>query len=238
MKKGSSKLSIAIVFAILGFLLAYQFKTIYMRNKQVDYGKQNSEIVQENEELKKQKEDYAARIDELEKKIIDYENSAAGRDEQSNLLIRDLEQSRVLMGSTAVQGEGVIVNIVPKSKIFGSNFEVQPISDTDLLRIVNELYAAGAEAISINDIRLTATSGIRNAGNSILINEDRISYNEKVTIKAIGNRELLMATLNFPGNIPRMLWELCDLEMKDNENIEIEKSKSNLEFIYAKPVEK
>lgn len=238
MKKGSSKLSVAIVCAILGFLLAYQFKIIYMRNKQVDYGKQNSEIIQENEELKKQKVDYTARIDELEKKIIDYENSAASRDEQSNLLIRDLEQSRVLMGSTMVQGEGVIVNIIPKSKIFGSNFEVQPISDTDLVRIVNELYAAGAEAISINDIRLTTTSGIRNAGNSILINENRISYNEKVTIKAIGNRELLMAALNFPGNIPRMLWELCDLEMKDNENIEIEKSKSSLEFIYAKPVEK
>lgn len=238
MKKGRSKLLIGIVCAILGFLLTYQFKVIYMRNKQVDYVKQNSEIVQENEDLKKQKEDYTARIDDLEKKIADYENAAASRDEQSNLLIRDLEQSRVLMGSTDVQGEGVIVDIIPKSKIFGSNFEVQPINDIDLLRIVNELYAAGAEAISINDIRLTSTSGIRNAGNTIIVNEVRISYNEKVTIKAIGNKKLLMAALNFAGNIPRMLWELCDIEMKDSENIEIAKSNSTVEFKYVKPVEK
>ena len=128
------------------------------------------------------------KIDELDAKTKEYENTAKGRDEQSGLLYKDLEETRILTGGTEVEGEGIIIYIDPKSDIFGSIAEDQRINDTDLVHIVNELNAAGAEAISINDIRLTSRSGIRNAGNAIIINDERISYSKRITIKAIGKK--------------------------------------------------
>lgn len=238
MKKIKSQLSIAVVCAILGFMTAYQFKLIYKQNTNIDPQKQNAEILLENEQLRKEKEEYLNKLAELEKKIAEYENSAASRDEQSKWLLNALKESRLLTGSTDVEGAGIIMYITPKSNIFGNNFEVQPINDMDLVTIVNELNSADAEAVSINDIRLTSTSGIRNAGNSILINDERISYNDKVTIKAIGNVELLEHALSFPGNIPAMLREFCDIEWETYEKINIPKVKYTVEFKYAKPVDK
>src|SRR5699024_6157710 len=44
------------------------------------------------------------------------------------------------------------------------------VRDTDLQVIVNGLWAAGAEAISIDDERLGATTAVRAAGRAILVN--------------------------------------------------------------------
>ena len=70
------------------------------------------------------------------------------------------------------------------------------VEDYDLLKLVNELFAAGAEAISINDIRLTGYSGIRTAANIyIYINNERISAQSQIVVKAIGNKSVLELSL-------------------------------------------
>ena len=45
--------------------------------------------------------------------------------------------------------------------------------DPDLQKLVNGLWAAGAEAISINGQRLTNLSAIREAGEAITVNSGR-----------------------------------------------------------------
>lgn len=61
--------------------------------------------------------------------------------------------------------------------------------------IVNELKYAGAEAISINGIRILAMTDITDATNDLLlINGQRIS--SPYEVKAIGNQTYLYSTLN------------------------------------------
>lgn len=235
MKKLNSKLSVAFVCAILGFMITYQFKTLYQQNRNVEKSKQNAEIIQENERLREQKTDYEERIAKLQEQINLIENEAAGRDNQSELLKSKLEKARLISGSTKLIGEGIIMYITPKSNIFGETFE--PYNDIDLLSIVNELYAAEAEAIAINDIRLSNNGGIRNASDYILINGERISVNNQVVIKAIGNSELLEAALSFPGSIPSKIVDFCHYEYDKHEEISIPKSNKSVEFKYAKPYE-
>ena len=55
--------------------------------------------------------------------------------------------------------------------------------------MVNELWAVGAEAISVNDIRLTPTSAIRFAGEAVLVDFEPIS--PPYVIRAIGNADRL-----------------------------------------------
>ena len=238
MKKFRSQISIGIICVLLGFMITYQFKMISKQNAATDPNKNTPEIITENEQLKKQKEELKKKIDELDTKTKEYENAARGRDEQSELLYKELEETRILTGGTEVQGEGMIIYITPKSNIFGSNPEDQLINDTDLVHIVNELNAADAEAISINDIRLTSRSGIRNAGNAIIINGERISYNKRIVITAIGKKDILESAISFPGAIPQSLSQTCDISMEKSNKIKIPKYNKTYKFEFAKPIEK
>lgn len=239
MKKFRSQMSIGIICILLGFMITYQFKMISKQNAAAVTSKDSPEIINENEQLKKSKIEMQKKIDELDAKTKTYENAAQGRDEKSGLLYKDLEETRILTGGTEVEGEGIIIYITPKSNVFGSkNPDEQRIYDSDLVHIVNELNAADAEAISINDIRLTSRSGIRDAGNAIIINDERISYSKRVTIKAIGKKDILEGAISFPGAITQELSEACDITMEKSDKIKIPKYNKTYKFEFAKPIEK
>jgi len=237
MKKFRSQLSIGLICVLLGFMISYQFKMISKQNSVADPNNNTPEIITENEQLKKSKVEMQKKIDELDTKTKEYENSAKGRDEKSGLLYKELEETRILTGGTEVEGEGMIIYITPKSNIFGSNTEAQSINDRDLVHIVNELNAADAEAISINDIRLTSRSGIRNAGNAIIINDERISYSSRVIIKAIGKKDILESAISFPGAIPQDLSTACDISFEKSNKVKIVKYNKAYKFEFAKPIE-
>jgi uncharacterized protein YlxW (UPF0749 family) len=63
------------------------------------------------------------------------------------------------------------------------------VQDSDLQDVVNALFGAGAEAISINGLRLTAQTAIRSAGEAILVDFRPLS--PPYTIRAIGNAKVL-----------------------------------------------
>jgi len=63
------------------------------------------------------------------------------------------------------------------------------IHDKDLLYLVNDLKNGGAEAISINNQRIIATSDIRCVGTVILVNSTRLA--PPYEVKAIGNQKKL-----------------------------------------------
>jgi uncharacterized protein YlxW (UPF0749 family) len=63
------------------------------------------------------------------------------------------------------------------------------LSDRDVRSVVNELWADGAEAISVNDVRLTPTSAIRFAGQAVLVDFQPIS--PPYTIRAVGEPDQL-----------------------------------------------
>jgi len=106
-----------------------------------------------------------------------------------------------------------------------------------LLNIVNELYAAGAEAVSINGIRLIANSSIRTAGSSIRINNERISPSERITISAIGNKTVLEGSMRFPGAIPNEIRSSYDVTVEQKDKVNIKKASTPVKFEYAKEVE-
>ncbi|WP_298837236.1 DUF881 domain-containing protein [Clostridium sp.] len=238
MKKFKSQISIGIICVLLGFMISYQFKMISKQNAAADTSKNAPEIITENEQLKKSKVDMQKKIDDLDAKTKEYETAAGGKNAASELLSKELDETRILTGGTDVQGEGMIIYVTPKSSIFGSDSQDQQINDTDLVHIVNELNAADAEAISINDIRLTSRSGIRNAGNAIIISDERVSYSKRITIKAIGKSDILESAISFPGAIPQTLSQTCDITMEKSNKIEIAKSNETYKFEFAKPIEK
>jgi uncharacterized protein YlxW (UPF0749 family) len=106
----------------------------------------------------------------------------------------------VSTGAVAATGPGVEVVVsdaTSATKPSGGDIRQQGgpdlgrVQDMDLQHVVNGLWAAGAEAISINGQRLTSRSAIRTAGSAI--NVDFRPLSPPYTIDAIGDPKSLAA---------------------------------------------
>ena len=105
----------------------------------------------------------------------------------------------MLSGATAVHGPGVklVVDDAKEASSGGGDNprETADFSDTgrvrdrDMQRVVNGLWAAGAEAVSVNGQRLTALSAIRAAGDAILV--DNRPLVPPYTVLAVGDGKRL-----------------------------------------------
>ena len=125
--------------------------------------------------------------------------------------------------------------MTPNNALFGNDNLNDHITDKHLVYLVNELRFAGAEAISINDIRIVSRTGIRSAGNYILINDEKISPSSKIVIQAIGDEKLLNSAMSFP-EVFADFKGLCDVKFEKSDNINIKKCNKTYKFEYAKPV--
>ena len=104
--------------------------------------------------------------------------SAAGTQLSSRIRSAELAS-----GVTAVSGPGVLVSLDDAPT--GNSSTRNRVQDRDLQAVVNALWAAGAEAVAVNDQRLTASSAIRQAGDAILVNFTPVSAPYRV--QAIGD---------------------------------------------------
>ncbi|HAG42106.1 MAG TPA: division initiation protein, partial [Clostridium sp.] len=84
-------------------------------------------------------------MDDLNAKAKEFEEAAAGRTEESTVLLEELQQTRLQTGAVDVKGEGIIIYITPKKNLFANDIKFRPMYDEQLLGIVNELNAADAE---------------------------------------------------------------------------------------------
>ncbi len=237
MKKYFSQVSVALVCCILGFMLAYQFRLLNSQAKVAKVAGTNSDITIEIEQYKKQKEDMQKNIDDLQAKLKNYEEAAANKSDESKEILAELENTRMLTGTKDVQGPGIVLYLSPNKSILGNDLSTERITDKHLVYIVNELIGAGAEAVSINNLRITPRTGIRNSGNDIRINEDKISPLERITIKAIGDKDLLYGAITFPGVLSEFN-AVSKYTYEKSDNITINKYNKSFKFEFAKPVKK
>jgi uncharacterized protein YlxW (UPF0749 family) len=107
--------------------------------------------------------------------------------------------AELLAGATPVQGPGVRLVVDDAKEASGggtggpresSGFsDTGRVRDRDMQRVVNGLWTAGAEAITVNGQRLTALSAIRAAGDAILVDNKPLA--PPYTVLAIGDGERL-----------------------------------------------
>nr|WP_234347718.1 DUF881 domain-containing protein [Streptomyces specialis] len=98
----------------------------------------------------------------------------------------------LLAGATAVEGPGVQLTVDDAQDAGDSGFSgTGRVRDRDLQRVVNGLWRAGAEAVSVNGRRLTALSAIRAAGDAVLVDNRPLA--PPYTVLAVGPGDELAA---------------------------------------------
>ena len=221
MKKGKITITITIglVMLILTAVMFIQFKTV----KQTDFT--SLENMREDElrtgitNFKQKTEETNKRLEEVNAKIAEYEQTIESNTEASEVLAKELEQFNNLLGKNDVKGEGVVITLTDTRN--------QRIWSEDLRLLVNELKEAGAEAISINDQRIVYDTHIRINGQEMIVSP--------YVVKAIGNPTYLESGLSKKqyGYIDTKLAEGKDVTLKREKNIEIKKYEGNLSMEYA-----
>jgi uncharacterized protein YlxW (UPF0749 family) len=239
MKRLYSQIAVAIVCALLGFFLSYQFKLIRAReeNKQ-----QNTyaatDILKEVESLKAERDDVKKQNEDLQSQLKKLEDEAAKSGTVDMDIKKELDTTRMITGTVDVKGQGIILRITPKNDIFSSNKEsATSLDELELIHLINSLWFARAEAVSINDYRLTPQTGIKNSGSVVNIgSEGRVDPSKEIIIKAIGDKNSLDAALKFANTLNFQNLGSYKKEIEPSDEIVIKKSVKGLNSNYIKPV--
>ncbi|CQR65167.1 DUF881 domain-containing protein [Streptomyces leeuwenhoekii] len=158
-------------------------------------------VAKEREELIDRIDRETEAADKLEASVDELRDDVSARQREA------LEQSGeggephlagVLAGAVEVHGPGVKLVVNDAEDVGGGDGQARGTSgfsdtgrvrDRDMQRVVNGLWASGAEAIAINGQRLTALSAIRAAGDAILV--DNKPLVPPYTVLAVGDGKRL-----------------------------------------------
>lgn len=212
---------IALVCILIGFMIAVQFRTA-----QDSKGSLSQQRIEElSDRLLKTEHERDELSEELHKM-----QTATG--DAKNTQDQDMLRYRAALIPLA--GEGVIVHMDDSTKTVkaGENPNLYVIHDDDLLRVINELRAAGAEAISVNGQRLTGISEIRCAGPTLSVNNVRSSA--PFEIRAIGDKKSLESALRMRGGVAETLgvWGI-QIDIKTSDNVYIPPYRGSIRQTYA-----
>lgn len=211
--KGKITLAISIgcVAFILTMIIFTQFKTVEETDITAIETMRETELREEIASWKTKYDEVDAKLKETENIISEYNQELNNSENSSKILEEEVKEAEKKLGYTDVKGEGIIVTISDGEK----NIEYY-----DILNLINELNAAGAEAISVNDERIVSTTDIKQVElRIILVNTRKISG--PYTIKAIGDKKAMEAALVIKGGYVDRL-KIVDgkgIEIKQEDNI-------------------
>lgn len=148
-----------------------------------------------------------SRIVFLRKEIESSQNIIQQHTQTTNLSLLDSLKKDV--GLTEIQGKGldILIDDSPFALRKGANVsDIELVQAADIRDVINVLFASKAEAISVNNQRIIATSPITSVGTTILINNAYIA--PPFTISAIGDMDLMIQRL-LNEKLLSALYERC-----------------------------
>ncbi len=186
------KLLYLIAFLILGISISVQIRatrniqpkiSVQIKLEQMQKLRESERLLAQNLEVK------------LREELILRENYLkAIKDGKNNVLLEEWKHARFVAGFTEVKGEGIIMNVSDAQVRDGDDLNNFVVHDRDLIRILNDLKIAGAQAISLNGERILSTSELICTGPTVQINRNR--YPAPYEIRALGDKERLYVFLN------------------------------------------
>lgn len=239
MKKYSGLIVLGILALFIGLVLSVQLKLTAGSDQgglvplaKVKGYESELKVVQDEKEAVTQE------LMELEARLSSIESEKAEEDEFINGLVSDLEKYKMSAGVVDVKGSGVLVTI--KDPVmddeYQQGFSTIMYNYDLLLSLVNKLKEAGAEAISINEQRIAATTEISMAGSNVNINGTPTA--PPYYVKAIGNPDTLHDAINIRSGIVETMKMRYNLNVSTvkKEELTIPRYTGTIKFKYAQPV--
>ena len=187
MRSNAGGIAATVVALFLGILVVTQFRSqdVYSRSLQLETPSSLTTLIA----------NLADRNNSLRDEIFDLRlRVAAARDSvasgQGSLTEsqREIDQLKIFAALSAARGQGITVKI-------DGTFDDRAMSD-----LTNELRNAGAEAISVNDVRVGARSWYGSGPDRAILLDGR-QLNGPWTVKAIGASDVVYVAITRTGGI-------------------------------------
>ncbi|MFI7505331.1 DUF881 domain-containing protein [Micromonospora aurantiaca] len=174
-----------VVLALIGFLFAVAYRETVA--EEPSRATARAGLVAEIKGREAETDRLTERAEQLREEVGRQRDAALSGSQASRL--RTLEAGT---GLARVRGDGVVVRLADAAAdqdgVTGGDAGPSRVLYSDLQKVANALWAAGAEAVAVNGQRLTATSTIRSAGEAILV--DYRPVTGPYEVQAIGPRSM------------------------------------------------
>lgn len=187
-----AQLIVALLLFGLGLGLAIQVRST--NENSVLRGARQEDLVRILDELDSRTQRLQDEKRRLENQRTELENSSDQAEEARKQTLQKEQQLGVLAGTVAAQGPGITITIDDPSGSVESDM---------LLDTVQELRAAGAEAIQIGDVRVVAGTYFSDSGGAVRVDGRKVT--QPYVVKVIGKPEDLEPALNIPGGVVQSL---------------------------------
>ncbi len=176
-----------------------------------------------------------AKLGEMLKRQAEYERATMEGRTLTAAMSKELDSLRVLVGLRAMRGPGVTVRL-QDAKTQPSGSAPVVVTYQDLVSVVNELWAAGSEAIAVNNQRVTATTGFGQVGGTVVVNLQRLTG--PFTITALGDPATLEGALNIRAGLVDGLRALgLVITINRHNDLVVPAYRGVLKFENARPIE-
>ncbi|GAU70968.1 hypothetical protein SSP35_25_00050 [Streptomyces sp. NBRC 110611] len=187
-----AQLIVALLLFILGLGLAIQVRST--SDSSALRGARQEDLVRILDELDNRSQRLTDEQRRLEGQKTELENSSDQAEEARKQTVEKEQQLGVLAGTVAAQGPGINLTI---------DDPTHSVKADKLLDAIQELRAAGAEAIQVNDVRVVASSYLSDVQGGVEIDGRRVA--QPYRFKVIGKPRDLEPALNIPGGVVQTL---------------------------------
>ncbi|MFD9816402.1 DUF881 domain-containing protein [Streptomyces sp. NPDC059080] len=187
-----AQLIVAVLLFILGLGLAIQVRST--SDSSALRGARQEDLVRILDELDNRSQRLTDEQRRLEGQKTELENSSDQAEEARKQTVEKEQQLGVLAGTVAAQGPGINLTI---------DDPTHSVEADKLLDTIQELRAAGAEAIQVNDVRIVANSYLSDVRGGVEIDGKRVT--QPYRFKVIGKPQDLEPALNIPGGVVQTL---------------------------------
>ena len=236
MNRKQIALALGIMCFILTLTIVLQVRTTSNSNKVASQTFTSNDL---RDQVLKWKERYDTAYSE--KKLDQVRQTASENTDGSAEKEEEIKKNNILIGLTDVSGEGVIVTLKDNPNATADSTILDPslaiVHYSDLLDVVSELKNAGAEAISINGVRIMPMTDIVDIDSYIIIKPSQRIVSPYV-VKAIGNQTYLVSTLCLKnsGYVDKYNNSGKSVKLEKQRNIKITKYTGNMDIKYMKEV--
>ena len=185
----SWQVTLGVALLALGFLIAAQLAA---QGPRIRYTTQErAPLVETAIELQRQHDQLRDQVASLRAQIVTLEEQGQGTTELVRRLNRELEEARIAAGLIPLTGSGIVLQLSDSTLAIpeGADETEYLVTARDIRTVIDELWLAGAEAISVNGERVTVSTGVLDIGHTILVNSAYLSPPYQVS--AIGPPDLL-----------------------------------------------
>lgn len=192
-----------VIGVVVGGFIAVQIISVRVNPRSTDPIRPSLKLEQTVQTMTEEQKNLRQRISQLRDEVRVGEKQVEERRTTSKELGAKLRDYKMITGLMAVAGEGIEVTL-DDGKYEGlkdrNNFKNDAIiHSTDILDMINMLWATGAEAITINDERIVGTTSINCIVNTILVNESHVGT--PLVIKAIGPSDTMARFIEDPRRL-------------------------------------